>query len=504
MAEEKEIQLPSEYYQSRVSDRKPFEDRAEEFAKVTIPALFRATGSGGADKLPRNYVQSLGAKLVKNLSSKITLTLFPPSASGFKLSPDAKAMKELTGGDKNMMTIINKDLSLGADVINKEIERQDIRKHVFNLVDHQIVIGSCIMEKVPNNGIKIHGLKTIAFTLDDMGEAMDMCVVEELLVLPESLRGEMEDSKDSYELYTRCRYDYDMKKWEVTQELDGVIVGEAKYYNDKNVPFSYQGMIWNVGEKAHRPFVEDYYGSLNSYNVLSKLLTQGAVVAAKTVLFVDERGGRTRKKDVSESANGDVIDGRSDDVTSLVLGKNYDFQVPMQVRAEFRDELEEAFLSKNSITRQAERVTAEEIREMAKELESAMAGVYAVISNRITKRIVTWVMEELGIKFDNIDVSIITGLNALGMSNEIVKLDGMVTRLGQLELTDYLNNDELIDRYASGYGVNTVNLIKTSQVVAEERQKAQEAAMMNQVGQAGAETLGAEAGKKLVNGGQQQ
>jgi len=503
MAEDKE-QLPSEYYNSRLSDRKAFEDRAEKFAEVTIPALFREEGSSGADKLPRKYVQSLGAKLVKNLGSKIALTLFPPNSSSFKLTPDAETLAAVTAGDKNMLTIINKDLSQAVDIINNEIERQDIRKHVFTLIDHQLVIGSCIMEKIPQKGIKIHGLRNIAFTLDDMGEAYDMCVVEELNKLPEDLRSEETENQDSYELYTRCQYNYDNKKWEVTQEVNGVIVGDIQTYNDDNVPFSYQGMIWNIGEKAHRPFVEDYYGSLNAYNQLSKLLTQGSVVAAKTLLFVDERGARTRKEDVAGSENGAVLDGRADDVTPFVLGKNYDFQVPMQVRAEFRDELEEAFLSKSSITRQAERVTAEEIHEMAEELESAMAGVYAVISNRIPKRIVTWIMQELDIKFESIEVSIITGLNALGMSNEIMKLDGLMTRLGQLNLQDYINNDELIDRYASGYGVNTVNLIKTGQQVSKERQQAQEAAMMQQAGESGAESLGKEAGKKLVQGRQGQ
>src|SRR6056297_2390766 len=97
-------QLPSEYYNSRLSDRKAFEDRAEKFAEVTIPALFREEGSSGANALPRKHVQSLGAKLVKNLGSKIALTLFPPSSSGFKLTPDAEALSAVTAGDKNLLT----------------------------------------------------------------------------------------------------------------------------------------------------------------------------------------------------------------------------------------------------------------------------------------------------------------------------------------------------------------------------------------------------------------
>lgn len=502
MEDKSQLKSPREYYNKGLSKRKPFEDRAEDFAEVTIPALFRRSGSSGGDRLKDKYVQSLGAKLVKNLSSKITLTLVPPSASGFKLSPDLRSLQKLTGGNPDLLAQVNQEMSAGTDLINKQIEAQDIRKHVFTLIDHQNVIGACIMEKVPNKGIKIHGLRSIVVTLDDVGEAYEMCVYEKLKKLPPELIGLVEE-KEEYELYTMCVRD-ENDVWTVYQELEDIIVGDIKTYKGMECPFSYQGMIWNIGEDYHRPFVEDYYGSLNSYNVLSKVLTQGAIIASKSLLFVDERGGRTRKADVANSENGDVIDGRADDVTSLQLNKNFDFQVPMQTRAEYRQELEEAFLAKNSITRQAERVTAEEIREMAKELENSMAGVYATISNRITKQIVVWIMAELKLKFKTISVDVITGLNALGLSNEIAKLDGFLTRLGQMGKITWVKDAEIVNRYAMGYGINTVNLIKTPNEVQQEAKAQQQAIAQQQLVQSGADSLGKSAGQAIVQQGGQQ
>lgn len=491
---------PSEFYKSSVSDRQPFEDRAEQIAELTIPALFRRKGSGGSEKLKDMYCQGLLAKLIKNLSSKITLTLFPPSASGFRLDPDAVALQELTGGNPELLSQVREDLSAGSDLINKETEAQDIRRHVFGLVDQQIVVGACIMEKVPKRGIKIHTLRNMVALLDDVGEAIQMCVYEELNRVPDGVEfPEDRPVGEKYELYTMCTWLPESKTWEVSQELEGVLF-DPKYYSDENVPFSYQGMSWNVGEDYHRPLCEDIIGTISSYDKLSKVLTEGSLIASKSLLFVDERGGRTRKRDVANSKNGDVIDGRADDVTAFTFGKNFDFQVPMQVRAEARQELEEFFLAKNSITRQAERVTAEEIREMAQELEMQMAGVYAIISNRITKRIVRWIMSELGMKFEAVEVKIITGLNALGMSNEVVKLDGFVSRLAQLEKITWLKEKELIDRYAEGYGVNTVNLLKTPQEVQQEMQAQQQQALEMQALQSGADSLGATAGQKMAGG----
>lgn len=497
-----EALTPSEYYNKGLSDRKPYEDRAELFAKVTIPALFRETGSTGSDALPNTYVQSFGADLVKSLSSKIAMTLFPPSASGFKLSPDMAQLQELTGGNADMASQVNALLSQSTDGINRAIEIQDIRRMIFGLIDQLLIVGGTIMEKVPNKGIKIHNLRTFVVTLDDNGDAIKMCIKETRNTLPKNLLKNMEDDKDEYELYTQCTLDRKTDKWVMLQELDGELMQEVTY-NKRKFPFEYQGMMWSIGEKYYRPFVEDYYGSLNSYDVLARVLTEGAIIASKSITFVDERGGRTRKKDVAQCKNGAVIDGSAQDVTSYQHGKNFDFQVPMQEKQELKQELSKAFLSSSSVQRQAERVTAEEIRKMSQELESSLAGVYAVMASKITRRVIEWIMDELKIDLKTISVDIITGLNALGMSNEINKLDGFVSRLAQLNMIAWVEEKELADRYAQGYGVNTVGLMKSPQKVQQERQQAQQEAQKNQLVMSGADSLGKSAGQTVVqNGGQ--
>lgn len=491
---------PSEYYQKGLSDRKPYEDRAETFAKLTIPALFRESGASGSDALTDAYVQSFGADLIKSLSSKIAMTLFPPSASGFKLSPDMAQLQKLTGGDAGLASEVNTLLSQSTDGINRALEVQDIRRMVFGLVDQLLVIGGTIIEKVPNKGIKIHNLRTFVVTLDDNGDAIKMCIKETRNTLPKNLLSQMDDEKDEYELYTMCTLDRKSNKWVMLQELDGNVMPEVTY-NARKFPFEYQGMMWSIGEKYYRPFVEDYYGSLNSYDKLAQVLTEGSIIASKSITFVDERGGRTRKRDVAKSKNGAVIDGSAQDVTSFQHNKNFDFQVPMQEKAELKQELSKAFLLTSSIQRQAERVTAEEIRKMSQELESSLAGVYAVMASKITKRIIEWIMDELKIELKTISVDIITGLNALGMSNEITKLDGFVSRLAQLNMITWIEEKELADRYAQGYGVNTVGLMKTPQKVQQERKQAQEDAIKQQVGMSGADSLGKSAGQAVVKQG---
>lgn len=501
-----DIKSPKEFYNSKLAARKSFEDRAEKFAELTMPALFRDTGSSGADELPKKHVQSLGAKIVKSLQSKIGLTMFPPASTGFKLAPNAEAMEEFTQGDQDLRDEVLKSVSSATDSINKEIEIQNIRRDVFSLIEQQLVVGACVMEKIPKNGIKIHNLRNIVATLDDSGDAFELCVKETAKKLPEGLDSEQysTNADDEYEIYTMAYEDEESGNWIVKQEIgDTVIDEEGKEYSPKEVPFQYVGMVWNIGEEYHRPFVEDYYGDLNAYDKLSRVLTEGSIIASKSLTFVDQRGGRTRKEDVAESENGAVVDGSADDVTSFQHGKNYDFQVAMQTRAEIRAMLEEAFLTKNAITRNAERVTAEEIRTMTQELETSLAGVYAVVTNKIVQRVVDWIMGELKIKFDTIEVEIVTGLNAMGKSNEVVKLDGLVRRLAELDMLDMVRQSELATRYAEGYGVNTRNLYKSQAELAQEREAARQQMAQQQLIESGAESMGKEGGRQLAQGGGQ-
>jgi len=234
-------------------------------------------------------------------------------------------------------------------------------------------------------------------------------------------------------------------------------------------------------------------------------LTEGAVVAAKMLLFVNERGGRTRKDEVADSENGDVIDGSADDVTTLKTEKNFDFQMPMEREAAIKKELAAAFLMNESVTREAERVTAEEIRFMAQQLEtSSLAGIYSKLSLKWSKWIVEHIMVELDIKFDAIKVEILTGLDALGRSQEATKLDNVVARAEAVGELHRINKGELLNRYASFEGVDTNDLFYSDEEVAKQQQKAQQQ-QAEQVGAEAAATSGGQAvGAQAAAAGQPQ
>ena len=485
---------PAEFYAQGLTDRSPFEDRAEKFAKLTIPAIFRVRGSSGSDELDDEIVQSLGAKAVKNLTAEIGMSAFPPASTSFALTPDAKALQDITAEDPDRLSAVYRLTSFAQDTINRRLDAMSTRKMAFNAAELAIVTGSCVIEK-KKKGYKVFNLRSFVVRLDDMGEADAICVNEELMVLPPELRDMTDPEKtDAYNLYTMVERDYDSEdKWVMTQMIDGEFVGDEVTYTDKTVPLKYRGWAWSQGESYHRAFVEDNYGDLQSYNDLTKVLIKGSLIASKSLTFVDERGGRTKIKDVAKSGNGDVVIGRADDVTSFQHNKNFDFQVPMQTKQELAQSIGDSFMVMQF--RDAERVTQEEIQARQRQVEKSLVSPYVTFNQGLIEMCVNWGMDDLKIKFDAIDVDIIAGVDALGRSAESQKLDQFMNRAVSLELSDWVKKEELLNRYARFDSIDVTNLLKTGKEVQAEQQQAQQQAVQAQGQAAMAESAGASMGQ---------
>ncbi len=492
---------PKEFYDLMVSDRSDYETRAEDYAAITLPYLMRSDGSDKGTPMDDETSQSYCGRLVNTLKSKMGMALLPPSTSSFRFVPDTDAFEAIIGSeDTTQMIEIHKSLSVRTQQINTEIERQAIRESLFMLIANMMVVGSMIVEKKENKGIILHPLKTIAVDLDNQGEPLAMCFVETLKRLPEDITAPEE--QDEYELYTYIYSDDENPDtWRVIQSIGEEPVGDEQTYKTDDLPYQYLGWTWMPGESMHRPYVEDYFKDMEQLNKLATVLTDGAVIASKSLLFVDQRGGRTRTKDVSQSANGDVLDGSADDVTAFQLGKNYDFQVPMEREANLKRELSAAFLMNESATRDAERVTAAEIQFMAQELEeSSLSGIYSMMATKWSKWIVRMIMKELAMSFDAVEPQIITGLDALGRSQEARKYDAYFGRLMNMGMEEYINKEALAQKYAALEGLDVTGIIKTQEEVDGARAQAQQSAMEQQVGMSGADALGKEGAAAAVQG----
>ena len=72
----------SKLYEKLSAKRDNFVDRAEECAELTLPAIMPYDGFGDSNTLYTPF-QSVGARGVNNLASKLLLLLLPPNAPFF-------------------------------------------------------------------------------------------------------------------------------------------------------------------------------------------------------------------------------------------------------------------------------------------------------------------------------------------------------------------------------------------------------------------------------------
>ena len=497
--------LPSEFYSQKEADRKQYETRAEEISALTLPYAMRKDGQSESTPMEDFHSQSYCGRAVNTLKAKMGMALLPPATSSFRITPSAEilAAMSLGEGSEQEMANANKLIAGATTVINAEIENQQIRESLFEVIVQLILVGSCIVEKIEGDGVILHTLKNYVVELDRKGRPTTMCIKEVLTRLPDGIT--VSEEKDEYELYTMLWLsDEQPDTWVMTQDIEGEVVGQETTFKTDKLPFKYLGWTWMQGEKYHRPFAEDYYMDMKSIDALAELMGNGSLIAGKNIIFVNERGGRTRKDDVAKSSNGDVVDGSAEDVTAFRSEKGQDMQIVAGYLSEIKRELASSFLLNESATRDAERVTAEEVRFMAQELEtSSLAGIYSKLSRDWSGWLITQIMNELKLEFGTLEVNVITGLDALGRNVETQKLDGVMARLGNYELTGWIKEAELVSRIVSQQGVDSNNLIKTPDEKAQEEAQAQQAALKQQAQASVAESSGNIA-QEVVKGQQKQ
>ena len=137
------------------------------------------------------------------------------------------------------------------------------------------------------------------------------------------------------------------------------------------------------------------------------------------------------------------------------------------------------------MTRDAERVTAEEIRMLSAMLENALGGVYSVLSNELQLPLVNRLMARMtkAKRLPNfpkgvVKPSIVTGLEALGRGHDLTKYGQLLQMVSQIpEAMAMVNVGDLVKRVGTSLGLDMDGLIKSQEQIQEEQQQAMMAQM---------------------------
>lgn len=489
------------YYQSCEADRDSYLQRARDAAKLTIPYLVPPDSNGPATVYPQPF-QSIGARGVNNLASKLLLALLPPNSPFFRLIIDKYELESASQGqpDANLKTELEKALAEVERAVQSEVETSAVRVGVFEALKQLIVSGNVLLYVPDKGGLRVFNLDRYVTHRDPMGNVQDIIVKESLSVdtIPESVKEQLQEidfsspaagNKKTVDVYTGIYRQG--KKWVVRQEIADINIPEAEgeYPLDKNpwIPLRYSRI---ENEDYGRGFIEEYMGDLQSLEGLTQAIVEASAASAK-VLFLVNPNGTTRPRILANSPNGAIVQGNSQDVTVLQVEKFADLRVAQETITQIKERLGFAFLMNTAIQRQGERVTAEEIRFMAQELEDVLGGVYSILSQEFQMPLVNRLMDRMAkagrlpkLPKKIVKTTIVTGLEALGRGHDLNKLDSFIAGASQLlgdQFATYVNMGDYLKRRATSLGIDVEGLIRSEEEIQQEQQMAQQQQMMSQV-----------------------
>lgn len=485
-------------YQALAVDREPFLTTARDCAKLTIPYVLPPAGLSSGARLAQPW-QSAGSRGVRNLSAKLLLALFPPNTPFFKLAVDRFELKKVAG-DAKLKTKLEEALSEIEQAVLTELETCAARPTISESLVHLIVTGNGLVEVPREGALKFYRLDRYVVQRDPMGKPTLLIIHETVAPssLPEAFlkqvrKAEQKDgdkhgqkSPKNVDLYTVAER-VSADKWDVWQEAYGKELPDSytSYPADK-LPFIPLRFIKVDGEDYGRGLVEECLGDLISHDGLSQALTEGSVAAAK-VLFLVKPTGTTDAEELAKANNGDFVQGNEEDVKALQLQKFYDFRTAKEQADTIEARLNAAFLVLAGLQRDAERVTAEEIRALIQELETSLGGVYSVLAQEYQLPLASALMARMAsdsrlpkLPKKVVAPTITTGVEALGRGNDLQKLDLLVKDIAQTfgpeAIVRYVVAGEYFTRRATALGINTKGLIRSEEEVAQSDAAAQQQA----------------------------
>lgn len=482
-----QTQTAKALYDRMVTKRNPFVTRAEKCGQYTIPSLFPKASDNESTDFSTPY-QSIGARGVNNLANKLALALLPPNAPFFRLTPSEEVAKDLNSMGGDLKNKVEEALASVERKVMRRIETEQIRVTVTEAIKQLVVAGNALLYLPPKErGIKLYRLNNYVIQRDATGNVITIVAKDRIAyaALPDPVQAlvatdqEQAQPDKEYDIYTHVYLDDD--SFLSYQEIEGKrIPGMDQKYPVDKTPWIPVRMVKIDGQDYGRSFVEEYLGDLISLENLQKSIIDLSAICA-TIIWLVNPNGTTNPTKLEQTKTGGFCRGRKADVEALTLDKYADLQVAQQTASVLRESLMYVFLLNSAVQRPGERVTAEEIRYVARELEDTLGGVYSILSQEFQLPLVRRMLVQMQTSGDApadlpseaLEPAITTGLEALGRGQDLDKLNMFMQMIGSIpEGYTGVKLNGLYSRAATALNIDTVGLIKTDEEMLAEKNAA--------------------------------
>lgn len=464
--------------------------RLERLSQLTLPSVLPPTHYDTNTYQLTHGHNSLGSQAATHLVNKLMLSMFAPSRPFMRLDIPPELQAELMetlniGEDVLLDTLAN-----GERAAMRSLEQAGQRQTLFTIMTHLVVLGNVLLD-LSGDTLQATSIRNYVVQRNTKGKVTS-------LVIREVYR--MEDLEDSIKAEYRKTYprkqDHDpvcLYTWVVS---NGPRYTSTMWVDDMKLPDSFSGS-WPEEDVPYRPLIwtlplhqsygvgrcEEYANDLAEHENLSTGLSDGAALAT-AFRWLANPAGVTRPEDIANAPNGGVIPGINNDVSLLFANVGQQLATVSAVKEEVSRRIGQGFLLNSSVTRQAERVTAEEIRIQAQELESSLGGAYSRLALDIQHPLAKWLLKRAQIKVEGTQIEpvIVTGLDALSRNSDRDRLMYFLQDLASLDgiqpdTRTKLKEPTIISDLAAGHGVDRSRVIATPEETQAAEQRLQERQM---------------------------
>lgn len=440
----------------------------ERYSAWTLPYIFPPENVN-EDELPIE-LDSIGAQGVNHLSNKIVSTLFPSKSLFFRLMVDQTAKDMIEAGLKaaeqtpdpetvrarlqSAILEAEKMLTAAEKRAEEHLDMVKYRPEAINAVKHLIITGNALVFH-PEDGkpVQVYGLRNYHVVRDCNGAVVEIMTrekkafetftpsVQAKLMEERAIRQARAEERSSVKqyskddditIYTSIKLQAD-GRYHVTQAAN-----EAKLETSAMYPANrlrWIPLTWNLvkGEDYGRGLVADFAGAFHSLMILNGALLNIAAVMGDVKILVDP-SSQVDVVEIQNSPPGSYHQGKWQEVGTMQFNKLQEANFIWQMIERYQKQISQAFMLTQQLRRDAERVTAEEIRQDVDELETSNSGVYSRLAADWQTPTAYLALEDTDFKGvgNGIDPRVITGMDSLSRAGEAYNMRLFLTDLGMI------------------------------------------------------------------------
>ncbi|AWD90754.1 head to tail connecting protein [Pseudomonas phage Alpheus] len=415
--------------------RNAFVERGKRFSRYTIPHLlvdFDHVGMGDyGDSMNTTGWQSFGASALTHLENRLVMTMFPPHSPFFGTELEQSTLLQLR---QEAGATVKAQTLLAAAVKEAMLEHERIsgRSAIGQAIRHLLAVGNTCLY-LPRKGDAVnYPLNRYVVKRDKSGSLLKLILLEHkaLDTFPPEIQAVIranraspagKDADTNIELYTEAKRDGDF--YIIRQEAEGHIVGTEYRVHEDRFPFIVLRWEANYGEDYGRSKVELHAGDLHMIQFLSEALAKGMILMAD-VKYLVKPGATTDVDHLINSPTGEYVYGNIDDIGVLQLEKYADFTPIASVLDKYERRVGQAFMMDSQIQRNAERVTAYEIRRDSQSNEQALGGNYTLLAPTLQKPYARLLLNRIGMELgkEHVKITLMTGIEALSKMSELDRI----------------------------------------------------------------------------------